>query len=134
MAFAAGSTMRIYYNTGPVGTPSYTALNCEVDATLTITHDIAGTTGKCAAWKTSLYTTRGWEISGSGHYDAGDAGVDQIRDDIMAGTQSLIQFKTFNSEVYSGTVNTTSFEIGATTDGAVSFSFAATGDGTLGVA
>ena len=134
MAEIAGSDVRFKINTGPVGTPVYVELSCEGEFTLTVSATNADSSSKCSDWNTNIPVKRGWSVSGSGYYSAGDAGVDEIRDNIMAGDQALIQLDDFNTDVYSGTLSFDSFELSTPHDGVVGFSFSGTGDGALTVA
>lgn len=136
MAKVRGNAFRFYSDTNPGGAASYTALDCEGDVTLNYNRSAIDVTGKCDGGDSSFIKgISNWTVDGSGTYEPGDAGVDQIRDDILSATQtSLFQLKTFNSEIYSGTVLFTSFTINAANDNAVNFTFSAQGTGALSVA
>lgn len=131
MAFVKGNSFRFYSNTGTVGTPTYTALNCEGEVSIQITNTSTDTTGKCSDWNTAEIVRSGWNVSGSGYYDDGDAGVDEIVDAIMGRTKLMIQVKTVDAKTFSGSIIVDDFTFDASHDGVVNFSFSATGTDTL---
>ena len=131
MAIVSGAGMRIYVNTAG---STYTPLDCEVDATLSFSVEEADTTGKCSdGWKTGLKTVRSATLSGSGKYNAGDTGVDFVRDSVLSLAGTLTQFKSLNSEMYTGTFNYVGFDVTAAYNDVVQFSFTANSTGEVSV-
>lgn len=131
MAITRGSELRLYVNTAGA---TYTSLDCEVDATLAFAVEEADTTGKCSSgWKTGVKTIRSATLSGSGHYNAGDTGVDFVRDSVLSLSGTAVQFKSFGSEMFTGTFNFNAFDITAAYNGVVDFTFSANSTGEVKV-
>lgn len=135
MAYGAGNDTRAYSNTGTIGTPIYTPLNCELSSSFSGTADYIDTTGKCSGnWMEGQAGTKSWTLTGDGKYVVNDAGVDQVRDNWSTGTDLLMQWKTFGGEVYSGNTVVTAFDVTSSYDSVVEFSWTVQGDGAISIA
>lgn len=130
----AGSGLKVYFSTGPVGTPVYTALSCEVSASMSMERDLLDSSGKCSDNKTYEYGLFGWTMSVDGVYTASDSGVDEIRDNCHDSDKALIQYKTFGGEIRSGTVLVSNFTTDSAVGDVVKWSASLTGDGALTIA
>ena len=130
MAIIHGDTVKFYTNTSAGATAVYTAVGCESSITLSSSRETIDTTGKCSSnWKDHITGDGSYTLSGDGFADAGDAGLDRMINDHMAGTQILWQMKTFNSQVYAGTGTINQFDLVSSHGDAVKYSFNITGDG-----
>jgi len=131
MSFVKGSAFRIYSNTGTIATPSYTALSCEGQASVSVGNSTTDTSSKCDVWDTHEILHSNWSVSGSGYYSDGDAGVDELVDAVMTRTKVLVQIKTLDAKIFSGNVTVESFDFDSPHDGVVGFSVSLKGDSTL---
>jgi len=135
MAFTSGNDFRLHINSGTTGTPVWSEAQCEGTCSISVSSNVADTTGKCSSnWTTGEISHSSWTVSADGHYTASDTGVDEWRDKILSQTSVMVQVKTHGGEVYSGTVNPTSLDITSAFDGVVDFSLSGDGTGALSVA
>ena len=71
-----------------------------------------------------------YSISFSGYANT-DSGLDRVITDIMGRVQSLFEFKTFNSNKYTGNSTITSLSLGASNQDKIAFSGSMQVDGAL---
>ena len=132
MAIVKATGMRVYINTGTVGTPVYTDLGCETDSTLTFNTDTIDTTCKdSASTKEHIVGDTSYSISFSGYANEGDTAIDRVITDQMARNQMMFEYKIYNLNKYSGIGTITSFELSGAHDGVISFSGTIEVDGGL---
>ena len=137
MAHEDGIGLKAYYNTNTYATPTFTAVEGEVTSTLSLSMSPKDTTDKDDNnYTTSLPGIRGWTISGTAREDTGSSAQDQIIDDAVASSQVLskVEFKTVNSNKFSGDVYATDISMEAGHDGVITFGFTLTGTGALSYA
>ena len=131
MAHVKATAVKLYYNTGSYATPSYTAVGGIVTDSWDWSMSPRDTTDKDSSdWNEYLDGIRGWSISGSIKYDAGDAALTQIEDDLVANTLTKVQWKTINSLTWSGDGYLTSVSMTSDNPDVVKMDITVTGTGT----
>lgn len=121
MALAHSDTLRLYVNTGGA-TPVYTVLNCEMDSDLAMALSTIETTCKdSAGFEEYVADKFSASINFSGNANT-DTGLDTILDDILARNETLVEYKTFNLDKWSGNGHITSLSISAANKDVVKFS------------
>lgn len=112
-----------------------TAINNLEDCELSLEAEAIDVTTKDSnGWKEVLHGLKSWTISGGGILDfAATEGVEEIFDDLVAGTAGTIKFSTSvtGDSEFSGSGIYTSLSISAPKEDKVSFSFTITGTGVL---
>lgn len=135
MAHEGGETIKAYYNVGTYATPSFaTAMEGEISGGLTFTMTPRETTDKGDAnWATFIAGIRNWTIECSGHIDNSNTAFDKVMDDALTSTQVLtkIEFKTIDSNKYSGDIWQTTIGLNGSHDGVQDFNFSFQGTGVL---
>lgn len=129
-----GDSVRVYVNTGTVGTPVYTPFDCEGTCTLTVNRSVIDTAGKCSGMNAENLGegVLNYTVDIEGSYAGGDPGADKAFSMVQStNTHIMWQMKTFYSKVYSGTAQVTSFTVTSAHGDVVKFSTTLTGSGAL---
>ena len=132
MAIVEAGVLRLYVNTGSTTTPVFTDIGCELSSSIDWSTDTIETTCKDASnKKTYIPGDLGVTISFDGNVDVGDAGFDKLLNNVNSRTETLFEFKTLNSEKFTGNSIISSFSVSAAHNDCIKFSGSLTVDGAL---
>jgi len=136
MALSHSNNLRFYINTGTVSTQAFTVLNCETDSNLDMALSLIDTTCKDSGnFEEHINGNFSATISFSGNANT-DTGLDRAIDDIIGRANTLVEYKTFNLDKWSGTGTITALSITSANQDKIAYtgSFKFNGTVTKGVA
>ena len=123
MAVGIGVNGLLYINTGTVGSPTYTLIGGQRNATITETKDAVDITNKGdSGWKNTTGTVRGVTIDFDGLVDEADTGFIALRDVFWNNVSDQFRFTTPGAVTYTGTFELDSLEESYPYDDAVGYS------------
>lgn len=132
MAGVTGVDFILAINTGTSGSPVYTDIGGQRNATLNLglgTTDV--TTKDSSNWEESLPTIRNWSIDFDALLLETDTGFLEVEDWYMNRTQLQVRFTTAASNTYTGNVTVTSVSMETPHDGEAVISGTLQGTGAL---
>lgn len=104
MAIATGITSVLKINTGTSGSPTYTMINAQREASIDLGKKSVDVTHKGdAGWERTLGVSRSITITCGGLVDEADAGFLELRNVFWNNVQDQFQFLTAGGVTYTGT-------------------------------
>ena len=127
-----GVDILIKVNTGTEGTPVWTAVGGQRNATLNMGTATVDTTSKdSGGWEDNLPGLRNWNVEFDGLFVEDDDGLAALEDAFMSGNQVQVQVATPSGNKYQGKATLTDFSYEGPYEGEATASGTLTGSGAL---